>query len=157
MWKMKNRYCITVIITLPTPFPPVRKNKLGFLKNHCPVGGIVNLNSKDLGLGCFVAKSCQTLLWPHGLQSARLLCPWNFPGKNTGVGFHFLLQGSEQPRDWTLVSCIGRWILYHWTPWGAWGSEIRVYNILSCGWGPQVKHWLLIRETQMMRYLPFHS
>ena len=22
----------------------------------------------------------------------RLLCPWNFPGKNTGVGCHFLLQ-----------------------------------------------------------------
>jgi len=30
---------------------------------------------------------------PHGLQSARLLCPWDFPGKNTGVGCHFLLQG----------------------------------------------------------------
>ena len=25
--------------------------------------------------------------------SARLLCPWDFPGKNTGVGCHFLLQG----------------------------------------------------------------
>ena len=23
----------------------------------------------------------------------RLLCPWNFPGKNTEVGCHFLLQG----------------------------------------------------------------
>ena len=22
----------------------------------------------------------------------RLLCPWDFPGKNTGVGCHFLLQ-----------------------------------------------------------------
>ena len=32
-------------------------------------------------------------LWPHGLQPARLLCLWNFPGKNTGVGCHFLLQG----------------------------------------------------------------
>ena len=28
---------------------------------------------------------------PHGLQSTRLLCPWNFPGKNTGVSCHFLL------------------------------------------------------------------
>ena len=25
--------------------------------------------------------------------AARLLCPWDFPGKNTGVGYHFLLQG----------------------------------------------------------------
>ena len=32
-------------------------------------------------------------LWPHGLYLIRLLCPWNFPVKNTGVGCHFLLQG----------------------------------------------------------------
>ena len=32
------------------------------------------------------------LLLPHGLQPARLLCPWDSPGKNTGVGCHFLLQ-----------------------------------------------------------------
>ena len=32
-------------------------------------------------------------LWPHGLQPARLLCPWNSPGKNTGVGCHALFQG----------------------------------------------------------------
>ena len=31
-------------------------------------------------------------LKPHGLQPARLLCPWDSPGKNNGVGFHFLLQ-----------------------------------------------------------------
>ena len=32
-------------------------------------------------------------LWPHGLQPTRLLYPWSFPQKNTGVGCHFLLQG----------------------------------------------------------------
>ena len=31
-------------------------------------------------------------LQPHGLQPARLLCPWNSSGKNTGVGSHALLQ-----------------------------------------------------------------
>ena len=30
---------------------------------------------------------------PFGLQPARLLCTWDFSGKDTGVGFHFLLQG----------------------------------------------------------------
>ena len=30
---------------------------------------------------------------PHGLQPTRLLRPWDFPGKSTGVGCHFLLQG----------------------------------------------------------------
>ena len=31
-------------------------------------------------------------LRPHGLQPTRLLHPWVFPGKSTGVGCHFLLQ-----------------------------------------------------------------
>ena len=29
---------------------------------------------------------------PHGLQPTRLLHPWDFPGKSTGVGCHCLLQ-----------------------------------------------------------------
>ena len=29
---------------------------------------------------------------PHRLQPTRLLCPWDSPGKNTGVGCHCLLQ-----------------------------------------------------------------
>ena len=29
----------------------------------------------------------------HGQQHIKLLCPWNFPGKNTGVGRLSLLQG----------------------------------------------------------------
>jgi len=28
--------------------------------------------------------------WPYGLQPTRLLCPWDFPGKRTGVGCHCL-------------------------------------------------------------------
>ena len=59
-------------------------------------------------------------LWPHGLQPARLLCPSDFPGKNTGVHCHFLLQGIFPTRDWTCVSCIAGSLLhrkqihYHW-------------------------------------------
>ena len=30
--------------------------------------------------------------WPHGLKPTRLLCPWDFPGKSTGVGCHCLLR-----------------------------------------------------------------
>ena len=36
----------------------------------------------------------------------RLLRPWDFLGKSTGVGCHFLLQGTSQPRDRTQVSHI---------------------------------------------------
>ena len=41
---------------------------------------------------CLITKSCSTLLWSHRLLSARLLCPQDFPGKNTGMGCHFLFQ-----------------------------------------------------------------
>ena len=39
------------------------------------------------------AKSLQSdSVQPHGWQPTRLPCPWDSPGKNTGVGCHFLLQ-----------------------------------------------------------------
>ena len=49
---------------------------------------------------------------PRGLEPTRLLCPWDSPGKNTGVGCHFLLQGifPTQGSNPGLPHC--RWILY---------------------------------------------
>jgi len=40
---------------------------------------------------CMGTQSCLTLM-TAGLYPARLLCPWNSPGKSTGVSCHFLLQ-----------------------------------------------------------------
>ena len=44
---------------------------------------------------------------------ARLLCPWDFPGKNTGVGCHFLLQGIFLTQGSNPQLLLGRRILYH--------------------------------------------
>ena len=55
---------------------------------------------------CLVDKSCSTLLRPCGQQPAKLLCPCNFPGKNAGVGYHFLFGGSFWPRDQTCISSL---------------------------------------------------
>ena len=44
-------------------------------------------------------------LQPHGLQPTRLLCPWDSPGKNPGVGCHFLLQGIFLTQESNPVSC----------------------------------------------------
>ena len=59
---------------------------------------------KDCVSRVLVAQSCPTLR-PHGLQTTRLLCPWDFPG-------HFLLQGvfSTQGSYLGLLHC--RQILY---------------------------------------------
>ena len=63
---------------------------------------------------CLVAKSCPTLRDPmdcspsgssvHEILQARIL-EW------VAISFS---RGSSQPRDWTHISCIGKWILYHW-------------------------------------------
>ena len=52
------------------------------------------------------AQSCLTLCNPMDYSPPGLLCPWDSPGKNTGVGCHFLHRGSSRPKDWTMVSCV---------------------------------------------------
>ena len=44
-----------------------------------------------------------------GLQPTRLLCPWDFPGNNTAVGCHFLLQGIFPTQGSNLCLVLGRW------------------------------------------------
>ena len=58
-------------------------------------------------------------LWPRGLQPARLPCPWDSPGKNTGKGCHALLQGifPFQGLYPGLLHC--RRILYYLSHWGS--------------------------------------
>ena len=63
---------------------------------------------------CLVTKSCTTLC---GSPPARLLPPWDFPGKNTGVGCHFPFQVSSNPRDWTYVSWLAGRFFTTEPPW----------------------------------------
>ena len=58
------------------------------------------------------AQLCLTL-WmcpTSGLKTTRLLCPWDFPGKITGVDCHALLQGvfPTQGSNWHLL-CLLHW------------------------------------------------
>ena len=41
---------------------------------------------------CCIASVVSNSVWPHRRQPTRLPCPWDSPGKNTGMGCHFLLQ-----------------------------------------------------------------
>ena len=85
---------------------------------------------------------CESLRWwsrcsvvssslgPPGLQPARLLCPWDSPGKNPGVGCRFLLQGIflTQESNPGLLHC--RQIPYR----------------LSCEGSPKIRYefWILL-------------
>ena len=55
---------------------------------------------------CSAAQSCLGLFVNPWTVTTRLLCPWDFPGKNIGVGCHSLLQGIFQTQGSNLVSCI---------------------------------------------------
>ena len=65
----------------------------------------------------------------HGLYPSRLLCPWDSPGKNTGVGCHALLQGifPTQGSNPGFPHC--RRILYHIEPPGKPHSAHRVMHV----------------------------
>ena len=59
-----------------------------------------------------VSQSCPTLCDTEDYSPLED-CPWNSPGKNTGVSSHFILQGifSTWESNTGLLHC--RWILYH--------------------------------------------
>ena len=52
-------------------------------------------------VSCFSRVRVFVTVWP-----ARLLCLWDSPGKNIGMGGHFLLQGVFLTQGWTHVACI---------------------------------------------------
>ena len=124
---------------------------------------------------CLVTKLCLTLLQPHGLYPARLLCPWDFPGKNIGVGWHFLLQGifptqSLNPRllHWQVDSLPlsikdpyfvtefakglilkgpNRWSAAANAQWPSWHPQTSVQAWASRLW-PQHQEWLLFQKVK---------
>ena len=77
-------------------------------------------------LRCMHAQSYLTLWNPMDCKPTRLLCPWDSPGRNTGVGCHILLQGifPTQGSNLHLLSLLHcRQILYCLSPWGT-GTKI---------------------------------
>ena len=81
---------------------------------------------------CVYAQLCLTLQ-PHGLQSARLLCSWDFPVKNTGLGRHFplrrmyLAQGLK-PR----LLCLLHWQMDFFSHCATW--EAFILRTAFCKW-----------------------
>ena len=67
--------------------------------------------------------SCSVVLESLQLHGLRLLCLWNSPGKNTGVGSHSLLQGIFPTQGLNPDLLYHRWILYPWVTREALGRE----------------------------------
>ena len=76
--------------------PPSAQEKPSSTELNC--GGElvpITYQGRTFDINCVSGSHSVTsdFLWPHGLQPTSLPCPWDSPGKNTGVGCHFLLQG----------------------------------------------------------------
>ena len=100
---------------------------------------IFSKTDDDKGLSLFTFSHCGSvlaLLGPCGWTlPARLLCPWDSPGQNTGVGCHALLQGIFPTQGSTRVSCSscpGKRVLYRKVIWGACRDQA-VQSVIGLG------------------------
>ena len=86
----------------------------------------------------------------------KLLCPWNSPGENTGVGCHFLLQGIFPTQGLNLGLPHCRQILYHLSqqgsPCGAIPKLINsregdlVFETTKMSVGEEKNTWIIIEQ-----------
>ena len=77
--------------------------------------GSWSLMHDRIPLCCFALSLVQFFATPWTV-GRQVLLSMEFPGKNTGVGCHFLLQGSSWPRDWTHISCISYQLCHMGSP-----------------------------------------
>ena len=106
----KSAKSLQLCLTLCDPWTIARHSMAGYMWPRENVQVRTSLHAPP-----HYTAPCQVLKF-----SARLLCPWNSPGKNTGVGCHAILQGgSSQPRDLKPTSPaasaleVNTWLLSH--------------------------------------------
>ena len=73
------------------PYPEIEPKSLGLLHWQVDSLPLHHLGAVVAAAAAKLHQSCPTLR-PHRRQPTRLPRPWDSPGKNTGVGCHFLLQ-----------------------------------------------------------------
>ena len=98
------------------PFPsPFRALDSESLLYHITgsVGRVVFILCQEMASSFKTQSAClfshsvmSSSLQPHGLKPARSPGPWDFPGKNTGLGCHFLLQASLHELVPNLSCCL---------------------------------------------------
>ena len=86
-----------------SPYPP----RVGLVRAQAGKGC---MSPPELASVCVLRRSVKPTLRPRRLQPARLLCPWNFPGKILEWAAISFFRGSSPPRDRTHISLS----LLHW-------------------------------------------
>ena len=87
---------------------------------------------------------------PHRRQPTRLLCPWDSPGKNTGVGCHFLLQCVKVKSESRVAqSCLTLSDLMDCNLLGSSGHGIFQARVLEWSPLPSLLEWLNLRRLAL--------
>ena len=86
-WILTTLYAIQIENSLCDHHVPYCLNQILTRPRNCPNTGF------QPGIAAVRRSVVSDFLRPHGLQPTRLPGPWDFPGMNTGVGCHLLLQG----------------------------------------------------------------
>ena len=100
-----------------------------------------------------ISVSCSVVsdsFWPYGPYPSSLLCPWNFPGENTGVGCHSHLQGIFPTQGSNLGLPHYRQILNYLSYEGSMisGKSIKICLILT-HWA--ISYWLISEQAGTIR------
>ena len=101
-------------------------------------------------------------LWPHGLYPARPFCPWDSPGRTTGVRCHFLLQGifpTQGLNPWyptikrKKMDGLSACVCWFWSLWFPTGflAVLSSMEIFQLPYMERLSNW---RVSQSMRSLP---
>ena len=73
-------------------------------------------------INVLIAQSCPILCDPE-VQPTRICCLWNFPGKNTGEGCHFLIFILNPTSEiWSVLGIHWVWLLF-WNSLGMWHTK----------------------------------
>ena len=96
-------------------------------------------------------------VWPHRWQPTRLPHPWDSPGKNTGVGCHFLLQCMKVKSESEVASHVRLLV----TPWTAayqappsMGFSRQKSTGVGCHWLLRSSSYLLLNSIPSFQNFP---
>ena len=96
-----------LVFLRPRSFRTINWVQNNCLRHFFPLSGV---SSKLLHVHAKSLQSRLSLCDPMDCSLPRLLCPWNSPSKNTGVGCHALLQGIFMTQGWNqCLLCLQYW------------------------------------------------
>ena len=106
---------------------------------------------------CWAAQLCLTFCDPMDCKPARLLCPWDSPGKNTVLGSMPSSRASSHPRDWTQAPCIAGDSLPSEPPGKPKNSGVRSLSLLQGIFVTQELNRGLLRIRQILYQLNYQG